>query len=150
VSSDIIKLICERVAEALKKRASCMSDDNASLWVDYQDHVIHGWSVVESMLMFHIESLIRLELEKLPRPVQKALWWKTEKGSDAMFDATWGYEQDEPFDPDLGNPAEDEMFEALTTFVLGPLSRKAEQEALESEIAKEAEEDEDNDEEEGK
>jgi hypothetical protein len=117
-----------------------MGLDHLSLWGDYQDHVVHGWSLVESMLMFHIESLIRLELEKLPRSVQKALWWSTEKGRDAMFDATWGYEHDEPTESDLGNPTEEEMFEALIAFVLQQLSSKAEQEALESEIAKEADE----------
>src|SRR5262245_50664906 len=104
-----------------------------------------GWSLVESMLMDHIESLIRMELEKLPRSIQKALWWNTEQGSDAMFDATSCYEQDEPLDPALGKPADNGRLEALTRLVLRQLSSKAEQEALESEIAEEAQE---NDEEE--
>jgi hypothetical protein len=147
-SDDIIKLICERVAEALKKRNSVMTDDHASLWVDYQNHLTEGWSLVESLLMEHIESLIQLELEKLPRPVQKALWWDTEQGSDAMSDATWCYEQSEPFDADLGNPADDEMLQALTDLILGQLSSKAEQEASEREIAEEEQENEDNDKEE--
>ncbi len=143
-SDDIIKLICERVAEALKKRQSVMTDDHASLWVDYQNHVTEGWSLVESMLMDYIESLIQIEIEQLPRSIQKALWWNTERGRDAIFDATWGYEQSEPFDPSLGNPAEDDMLEALTALVLERLSNKAQQEEDESQ---EAEEEEDNDDE---
>jgi len=59
--------------EALKKRDSVMTDDHASLWVDYQNHLTEGWSLVESMLMRHIESLIQIELERLPRAIQKAL-----------------------------------------------------------------------------
>lgn len=143
-SGDIIKLICERVADTLKKRESVMTDDHASLWVDYQNHLTEGWSLVESNLMFYIESLIQIELERLPRSIQKALWWNTEQGSDAIFDAAWCYEQSEPFDPGLGNPAEDDMLEALTALVLERLSNKAEQEELESQ---EAEEKEDNDDE---
>jgi len=50
-----------------------MTDDHASLWVDYQNHLTEGWSLVESMLMRHIESLIQIELERLPRAIQKAL-----------------------------------------------------------------------------
>jgi hypothetical protein len=73
-----------------------------------------------------------------------ALWWNTDQGSDAMVDATWCYEQNEPFDPDLGNPAEDDMFEAVTALVLEWLSNKAEQEESESQ---EAEGEEDNDDE---
>ncbi len=146
MSSDgIIKLICERVAEALKNREPVMTDDNASLWVDYQDHLTKGWSLVESNLMFHIESLIQIELERLPRSIQKALWWNTEQGSDAIFDAEWCYEQSEPFDPGLGNPAEDDMLEALTALVLERLSNKAEQEELESQEAKEEEDNDDED-----
>lgn len=144
-SDEIIKLICERVADALKKRESVMTDDHASLWVDYQNHLTKGWSLVESMLMDHIESLIRIELEKLPRSIQKALWWTTKQGSDAMFDATWCYEQDEPFDPSLGNPADDDMLEALTALVLERLSNKAEQEEDESQEADEAEDNDDED-----
>lgn len=143
-SDDIIKLICDRVAEALKKRESAMTDDHASLWVDYQNHLTEGWSLLESMLMDHIKSLIRIELDRLPRAIQLALWWNTDQGSDAMVDATWCYEQNEPFDPDLGNPAEDDMFEAVTALVLEWLSNKAEQEESESQ---EAEGEEDNDDE---
>ena len=143
-SDDIIKLICERVADTLKKRESVMTDDHASLWVDYQNHLTKGWSLVESMLMDYIESLIQIEIEQLPHSIQKALWWNTEQGRDAMFDTTWCYEQSEPFDPSLGNPAEDGMLEALTALVLERLSNKAQQEELE---AQEAEEEEDNDDE---
>jgi hypothetical protein len=50
-----------------------MTDDHASLWVDYQNHLTEGWSLVESWLMRHIESLIQIELERLPRAIQKAL-----------------------------------------------------------------------------
>ena len=92
--------------------------------------------------MDYIESLIQIEIEKLPRSIQEALWWNTEQGSDAMFDATWCYEHSEPFDPCLGNPAEDDMLEALTALVLEQLSNKADQEEDESQ---EAEEEEDND-----
>ena len=102
---DIIKLICERVAEPLKKRQSVMSDDHVSLWGDYQNHLSKGWSFVEEMLMDYIESLIQIEIEKLPRSIQEALWWNTEQGSNAIFDATWCYEHSEPFDPCVGNPA---------------------------------------------
>ncbi len=134
---DIFKLICERVAEALKKRESVMTDAHASLWVDYQDHLTKGSSLVESMLMEHIESLIQIEIEQLPRSIQKALWWNTEQGSNAIFDATWCYEQSEPFDPSLGNPAEEDMLEALTALVLEQLSNKAQQEENESQEAEE-------------
>ena len=44
---DIIKLICEHVAESLKKRESVMTDDHVSLWGDYQNHLSKGWSFVE-------------------------------------------------------------------------------------------------------
>ena len=139
---DIIKLICERVAESLKKRESVMTEAHASLWVDYQDHLTKGSSLVDKMLMDYIESLIQIEIEQLPRSIQEALWWDTEQGSDAIFDATWCYEHSEPFDPFLGNPSEEEMLQALTALVLEQLANKAEQEEIESQ---EAEEEKDND-----
>jgi hypothetical protein len=143
---DIVTVICERVVEALKKHETMMGLDHKTLWDDYRDHVINGWSLVESMLMDYIESLIRLELEKLPRSVQQALWWQTDKGNDAMFDAEWGYEHEEPFEPYLGVPAEDDMYQALTDLVLQALSSKAEREALAAEAAFEEDDEDDTEE----
>jgi len=108
-----------------------------NLWDDYQDQVVNGWSLVESMLMENVENLIAIEIEKLPDTVQKALWCQTDKGKDAMFDAEWCYRHGEPFEPYLGVPAEDDK--ALTEHILQALSAKAEQEALEREALELAE-----------
>ena len=130
---DLVALICERVVEELKKHETCIGLDHKNWWDDYQDHVVNGWSLVESMLMEYVENLIVIEIEKLPDTVQKALWWQTDKGNDAMFDAEWCYRHGEPFEPYLGVPAEDDKMQALRDFVLQALSTKAEREALEAE-----------------
>ena len=105
---DLVALICERVVEKLKEHETMMGLDHNDWWDDYQDHVVNGWSLVESMLMEYVENLIAIEIEKLPDTVQKALWWQTDKGEDAMFDAEWCYRHREPFNPHLGVPAEDD------------------------------------------
>ena len=125
-----------------------MGLDHNDWWDDYQDHVVNGWSLVESMLMEYVENLIAIEIEKLPDTVQKALWWQTDKGEDAMFDAEWCYRHREPFDPHLGVPAEDDKTQAVTDLILQALSTKAEREALEREALELAEADSEDDEEE--
>jgi hypothetical protein len=121
-----------------------MGLDHKTFWDDYKYHVLNGWSLVESMLMDYVHDLIRLELDQLPPPVQKALWWQTDQGSDAMFDAEWCYEHGEPFEQYLGVPAEDQMFQSLTDLVSRKLSGEAEDEALQE--SQEAEEEEDDEE----
>ena len=136
---DLVDLICERVVEELKTHETCMGLDHKNFWDDYQDHVVNGWSFVSSMLMKYVESLIAIEIEKLPEPVQIALWWQTDKGKDAMFDAKWCYKHGEPFEPYLGIPAEDDKMQVLSDLVLQALSTKAEREALEREALELAE-----------
>lgn len=129
---ELIALICERVVEELEKHETCMGLDHKNWWDDYQDHVVNGWSLFESMLMEYVENLIAIEIEKLPDTVQKALWWQTDKGKDAMFDAEWCYRHGEPFESHLGVPAEDAKIQALAELILQALSSKAEREALEA------------------
>ena len=81
--------------------------------------------------MEYVENLIAIEIEKLPDTVQKALWWQTDKGKDAMFDAEWCYRYGEPFEP-YWFPAEDDKIQALSDLILQALSTKA---VLEAEAA---------------
>jgi hypothetical protein len=129
--NELIQVISDRVAETLKRGRAGMTDDHASLWADYQAHVLNGASVGESMLLHHVESLIQIELDKVPPPIRSRLWWDTEKGVDAMFEAKWSYEHNEPFARNLGNRADDEIVEDLTGLVLAHLAKRAEREELE-------------------
>jgi len=46
-----------------------MGLDHKDWWDDYQDHVVNGWSLVESMLMEYVESLIAIEIETVATPL---------------------------------------------------------------------------------
>ncbi len=131
VGASIINAICDRVKTALVGDKSVMADDPASLWADFQNHVLYGSSLVESLLTQHVESLIQLELEKLPQSILDALWWNTEKGEGLLIEVEVDFEHGDAIDPQACVLYVEGVKSDLVAFILEQLARKAERESIE-------------------
>ena len=60
-----------------------------------------------------------------------ALWWNTENGGDALFEAEWDFRNRDAIKPDLGTPPQDQIIEDLTNLILEELAKLAEREDME-------------------
>lgn len=76
--------------------------------------------------MDFIEGQIQSELDHLPKGILTALWWNTENGCDALFDAEWNFSNRDAIEPGLGNPPQDQIIEDLTNLILQELAEMAE------------------------
>jgi hypothetical protein len=132
IGETIIFELRDRVARSLQGQPSVMTDDHASLWHDYRDHVAHGTSIVEKLLFDFIEAKIETELTHLPTGITKALWLNTEPGWDAIFTAGWNYRNGETSEAELGDPPHDQMIQDLTRLILRELAKRAEEEDMQA------------------
>jgi len=125
-ATKLISLLAERVAEGMRREQSVVDASRSSAWIDYQDEVVAGPTGAGHLFQSFIHQSLKFELSKLPPVLVCGLWWHTESGEETLFEASYAYENNEPIELAVHQPAESETFEAIASAVVARLNELAE------------------------